>query len=88
MCSSVPESHVTFSDSAGDQPDLKLGSHFMRAALTITTARLCVLIRGARDTFAVVALQYPGSWPVWRSFASPDALEGNMVVIMFMGGRD
>lgn len=38
-----------------DQPDLKLGSHFMRAALTITAARLCVLIRGARDTFAVVA---------------------------------
>lgn len=23
-----PESHVTFSDSVGDQPDLKLGSHF------------------------------------------------------------
>ena len=38
---------------------LKLGSHFERAALTIITARLCVLIRGARDTFAVVALQ-PG----------------------------
>ena len=58
---------------------LKLGSHFERAALTIITARLCVLIRGARDTFAVVALQWPpcpGSWPVWRSLAYPDAVEG------------
>lgn len=87
-----PEIHVAFIDCVGDQPDLKLGSHFERVALGITTARSCVLVRGARDGFAAAALKpspclghclgektfpsTPSLWPAWRSFACTAALEG------------
>lgn len=87
-----PEIHVTFIDCVGDQPDLKLGGHFERVALGIKTATSCVLVRGARDGFAAVALKpspclghclgektspsTPSLWPAWRSFACTAALEG------------
>ena len=98
MDSFFPEIHVTFIDCVGDEPDLKLGSHFERVALGITTARSCVLVRGARDGFAAVALKpppclghclgektspsTPSLWPAWRSFASTVALEGKRGVVI------